>query len=531
MNYKTVSKSLTVLLALFCLPVSTICAAGPPLAKDEVLIGDIYYDCGTGASNCPSTYTSTTTWGVNGEQLFSEYINTKEKPIPVREGYEFVDWSITAIGSTYGRLPYNDKMLAVGDRMTDWESYKLNNIYGTKYNGPEDIDLRLKAIWKANTTNESSYPINLTIASTPINVTLPSSIELGFDGTDIEAIVPTNLTIQNNSSVGTVNVSEVKATLKDPTWTLNSDSSDEIYKNLPLDSKQLYLGFGKDASSMTPITAAGFDPGIAVNPQSGGENTQAFSIQAKTGGSSTALNSNLIDLELTLHYEKANEEVTILIDGKERIVDKTFTFPEGDIPGYGTIRGYNRIKSTKSVMNLSYVDEPETSITPFAKVNTPNINALFTFFDAKLKETSDLPYNCIGSTIDFLKSYLTEMSEYVDIDSEQSYIIENNIEALISYWRYQLSNYELEWEPGSKVFSYIPSKIFYFNVISDLGDMMNNVFNSLGLTISYNYRELCWDMHDGDIKLDSIAWPHYIDYKPGISIEVNDGDAFYTITE
>lgn len=533
MNYKTVSKSLTVLLASFCLPISTICAAGPPIVNGDILIGDIYYDCGTGASNCPSTYTSTTVSGVNGEQLFSEYINTKEKPIPVREGYEFVDWTITAIGSTVSRLPYNDKMLAVGDRMTDWESYKLNNIYGTKYNSPEDIDLRLKAIWKANTTNESSYPINLTIASTPINVTLPSSIELGFDGTDIEAVVPTNLTIQNNNSVGTVKVSEVKATLKDPTWTLNSDSSDEIYKNLPLDSKQLYLGFGKDASSMTPITAAGFDPGITVNPQSGGENTQAFSIQAKTGGSSTALNSNLINLELTLHYEKANEEVTILIDGKEMTVDKNFTFPEGEKVGMGPIQGYNRIKSSNAVMNLSLVDEDaEASFVPLAAVSTgmsDDIKMLISDLNNILKANDDLPFNCIRSTVEFVKSYLEYMSEFTDISPEQSTIVKHNVEAMLSYWRTNLAKYNFEWEPGSKVFSYIPSSIFYKNELYTLNDFVMAILNAFGMTPKLSFNDLKWKIVDGDRLVGEIEWPHYIDYRPGTSIEVNDGDAFYTI--
>lgn len=525
MNYKTVSKSLTVLLALSCLQIQPVSAAPDPVSPGvtgQVLLKGISYDCGLEATYCPSAFNGYTDHFVSGSDYLVDQVG--EKPIPTRPGYRFVDWEIKSIGSNI--KPYNGTVLEAGDRLSDWNSYTLGHLFEEDGLGEE---LFLTAVWVPS-TEESSYPINLTIASTPINVTLPSSIELGFDGTDIEAIVPTNLTIQNNSSVGTVKVSEVKATLKDPTWTLNSDSRDEIYKNLPLDSKQLYLGFGKDASSMTPITAAGFDPGITVNPQSGGENTQAFSIQAKTGGNSTALNSNLIDLELTLHYEKANEEVTILIDGKEMTVDKSFTFPEGVKAGLGPIQGYNRIKNSNAVMNLSLVDDDaEASIAPLAKVSTPNINALFTYFDTKLKETSDLPYNCIGSTIDFLKSYLTEMSEFIDIDSEQSYITQNNIEAMISYWRYQLTNYELEWEPGSIVFSYIPSSIFYKNELYTLNDFVMAILNAFGMNLKISFNDLKWKIYDGDRQVGEIEWPHYIDYRPGTSIEVNDGDAFYTI--
>lgn len=475
--------------------------------------GSLTFDCGEGATTCPSRID----FPSNGSDLWKDTVG--EKPIPTKPGSQFVDWELV-----FG----NGDLVKPGDLLTDWNTYTVGDLNG--YGGGNVI---VKAVW--NSGNDSTVPITISVPSTPINVTLPSSIELGFNGTDINAAVPNNLIIQNNSSVGTVKVSEVKASLKDSTWTLSSDSSDETYKNLPLDSKQIYLGFGKNTSSFTPLAITGFDPEISVSPQNVGENTQAFVIEAKTGGTSSAINSNLFDLEMTLEYDKVDEVVpiTIFIDGKENILEKnTFTFPEGTASGLGNIQGYNKIKNSKAVMNLSdesISDGNEYSLTSYSKVSTPNINALFTYFDLKLKETADLPYNCIGSSIDFARSYLVEMSEFVDIDDQQSNIIKNNIEAMINYWRYYLKDSGCVWEQGSKTFSYIPSKSFYINVIYDLEEFTQAMFNSIGLTIRSNFKDLNWKAYDGDVEKGKIDWPHYIDYRPGTTIEVTDGDSFYSI--
>lgn len=345
---KAVSLSLS--FAAILSPISVMAAADGP--------GSLTFDCGEGATTCPSRID----FQSNGGSFWRDIVG--EKPIPTKPGSQFIDWELVS---------GNGDVVKPGDFLSQWDTYTVGDING--YGGG---DVVVKAVW--NSGKESTVPITISIPSTPINVTLPSSIELGFSGTDIEAVVPNNLTIQNNSSVGTMKVSEVKASLKDLSWTLSSDTSDETYKNLPLDSKQLYLGFGKDTSSLIPVTTAGFDPEITLSPRNVGESTQSFSIEAMT-----------------------------------------------------------------------------------------------------------------------------------------------------YYWRNKLNNSGCIWEQGSKTFNYLPSKSFYINVIYDLEEFTQAMFNSIGLTIRPNFKDLNWKAYDGDVEKGKIDWPHYIDYRPGTTIEVTDGDSFYSI--
>lgn len=157
---------------------------------------------------------------------------------------------------------------------------------------------------------ENSIPLNLTIVSTPINVTLPSSIDLSFNGTNVNATVADNFRITNNGKMGNIKVTNVAAKIKDSTWSLNSDPSDKTYENLPLDSKQLYVEFSSGSTS-TALTPSGIDPNIKIGPDGSGTNVQAFSLTAKTGGSSATIDSTLIDLQMTLELEKAAVEIPI----------------------------------------------------------------------------------------------------------------------------------------------------------------------------------------------------------------------------
>ena len=214
-------------------------------------------------------------------------------------------------------------------------------------------------------------------------------------------------------------------------------------------------------------------------------------------------------------------------------VAKNFTFPEGEKVGMGPIQGYNRIKSSNAVMNLSLVDEDaEASFVPLAAVSTGmsvDIKMLISDLNNILKANEDLPFNCIRSTVEFVKSYLEYMSEFTDISPEQSNIVKNNVQAMLSYWRTNLAKYNFEWEPGSKVFSYIPSSIFYKNELYTLTDFVTAILNAFAMSPKISFNDLKWKIYDGDRQVGEIEWPHYIDYRPGTSIEVNDGDAFYTI--
>ena len=152
---------------------------------------------------------------------------------------------------------------------------------------------------------ENSIPLNLTIVSTPINVTLPSSIDLSFNGTNVNAIVADNFRITNNGKAGNIKVTNVAAKIKDSTWTLNSDPSDKTYENLPLDSKQLYVEFSSGSTS-TALTPSGIDPNIKIGPDGSGTNVQEFSLTANTGGSSSQISSTISDLVFTLEGDRAD---------------------------------------------------------------------------------------------------------------------------------------------------------------------------------------------------------------------------------
>lgn len=154
-----------------------------------------------------------------------------------------------------------------------------------------------------HSTGEPSIPVKLSIPANPINVSLPTNVDLIFDGKDINAQVANNYRIINNSKVGNIQVSKIKTKIKEDGWTMNTSNSDTTYDRLPLDSKQLYVGFSKDGSTFQPMSEDGIDPGIMIGP-SGIVNSQAFYLESKTGGVSTFVDSNLVDLEFTIGYQK-----------------------------------------------------------------------------------------------------------------------------------------------------------------------------------------------------------------------------------
>ena len=157
---------------------------------------------------------------------------------------------------------------------------------------------------------DKDIPVNISVQSNPINVILPTSIELAFDGKNVTATTATNTLITNNSNIGVLNVPKVAAKLKDTTWTLSSNSSDATYKQLPLDSKQLYLGFQAGAEPETALSSEGITPTIQINPKE----SVNFGLTAKTGGSSTKIDTTLVDVEFTFEYDKVVNTQELPID-------------------------------------------------------------------------------------------------------------------------------------------------------------------------------------------------------------------------
>lgn len=286
------------------LSVSAAPAPSPEGNAGGVLLSGISYDCGSEATYCPPSFEGSRSEYISGKLLFVDQVG--EKPIPTRPGYRFVDWEIKSIGANI--QPYNGNALKAGDRLANWNSYLLENLF--ELEEPFGKELFLTAVWVPNTDSQT-IPINLSVAATPINVTLPSSIELVFNGTDVNALAPSNLSVINNGSVGNVKVSSVKGTLKDATWKLNKNSSSTVFEALPLDSKEIYVGFGKDASSVQTITEEGIDPQIKLGPSSTTTKSQSFIIQSKTGGSSKAIDSEIINIEFTLAFEREPVEISI----------------------------------------------------------------------------------------------------------------------------------------------------------------------------------------------------------------------------
>mgnify|MGYP000063830692 FL=1 len=308
---KILTKSICICLGLAAFGMTMNNVSAKPLIEGvgDVIIGNVYYDCGTDASYCPSAWT-TNEYAVAGEQYFKDVVGSK--PIPTKPGAEFVDWEIVTLPTTKSpEVPeYNGNKLQVGDQMTDWDSYQLSNFFGENQ-GITQPNIYLKAVWKESSSKESSIPIKVTIPAATINVTIPTTIELVFDGSSVNAVVASNFSITNNSNIGNIKVTNVKGKMNDASWSFNSDSADSTYKNLPLNSKQLYLGFGKDASSVQAITEEGIDPQIKLGPSSTTTKSQSFIIQSKTGGSSQAIDSEIINLEFTLAFEREPVEISI----------------------------------------------------------------------------------------------------------------------------------------------------------------------------------------------------------------------------
>lgn len=95
--------------------------------------------------------------------------------------------------------------------------------------------------------NEETIPIRVSIPSTPINVTLPSSMDFIFEEASVKAITPEYFIITNNSKARPLTIVKVDVEMKDPSWTylpgeLNPDS---YFQALPFDSHEIQAKFSR----------------------------------------------------------------------------------------------------------------------------------------------------------------------------------------------------------------------------------------------------------------------------------------------
>lgn len=309
---------------------------GSDAPSGYVTLGEIHFECGLDALTCPSNITKYNGLTGSTTDLFTSYAG--DKPIPTKSGYSFVDWKIKSVSNNND---YAGIKMKSGDLMTDWNNIAIGSLFsisrwidGSSENDNSGHSLELEAVWKKSVGNDQSIPVKVSIPANPINVTLPSSIELVFDGNNVASITANNFSITNNSKVGNIKISQITAIVNQSGWTLSSESADSYFQTQPLDSKELYLGFAKGENSYSALTPSGFDPSIIIGPVGIG-NTQNFKVEAKTGGTSTKVDSNLINLEFTFSHEKAyipplltSEEATALgykfetmEDGNIRLTD------------------------------------------------------------------------------------------------------------------------------------------------------------------------------------------------------------------
>lgn len=305
----------------------------------------IKFSCGGQVQYCPEMITG---GGGTTSDLFKNIVG--EKPIPKRNGYKFVNWIFEGNEISYpnnqpaefinSRYRYNKKRVNVGDPLINWDNYIIGNLYTQESEKllPSDT-LLLSAKWEKDpdyveeVIDGQTIPINIMIPSTPINVTLPASIELVFDGSSPNAIVANNYTITNNSKVGILKA-RPEASIKDKNWTINGNSTESYYSDLPLDSKQIYFGISKDGNNWTSLNKSMTEVFVTLDPQgiNGSSNSSQFSIKCMTGGSTSAIDSNLLDLSFVFSYKAVEPDVgpyTLTFDTNGGTEVSPMQFPVG----------------------------------------------------------------------------------------------------------------------------------------------------------------------------------------------------------
>lgn len=347
--------------------------------------GSVIFDCGEGAATCPAQI-DFESWGIRS---WKEIVG--EKPIPTKENAEFVDWEFVSGNPDSNIPPYYE--IKPGTLLTDWDKYSVANLLGL---GGGTV--RLKAVWRTSSTG-SSIPISISVAATPINITLPSSIDLIFDGSSVEGQISDQLKITNNGKTGNVLVQNITAELKNANWSFSTQTDDSYYQRLPLDSNQIYLGFSLDQSTYTPLSSQTFDPGLKIAPAglSGAVNSESFYLKTKTGGSSTQISESILNLVMTVGFEAAEPANGLEISE-------------------GVVTGYTGSAETLTLpMSVTAIESKALASHPELKTVINNTGRSFDWYDA-LGETDPSDYGIPdfseGSTNDVLIVSQTTLDSY-----------------------------------------------------------------------------------------------------------------------
>lgn len=132
-----------------------------------------------------------------------------------------------------------------------------------------------------------TIPVTLTVAATPINATVPTSVAITVPTNSTEGAIASNYTIANKAAVGVLEVKSITATPATG-WTLAAKT--ENFANMNMNTKKMYLGVGVGTDAVAPMTAAYTPTDNAIAPTA----TKAIKFEAKTAPVSTALNATSV---------------------------------------------------------------------------------------------------------------------------------------------------------------------------------------------------------------------------------------------
>lgn len=370
---------------LTMMPIPSVMAAGS--------VG-VSFNCGEGATVCPPYKSRDYDGGTRFETMtVQDYVvhvaewfpddywkNYDGSPLTAqRPGYVFKGWKTSKT-----------------DTLINWNTDLMSNV-GT-IAGNTSLDLI--AVWEpAASEQQNSIPISVSVAATPINVTLPTRIDIAFNTTSVEGQIADSLLITNNGKTGNVVVQNVRAELTNPNWTFTTQTADSYFQLLPLDSNQIYLGFSKDNSTYTTLSEQSFDPGIMISPAGLGStpNFSPFYLKAKTGGRSSSIQESIMNLVLTIGFESAAPDTGLEIND-------------------GAVTAYTGNTETLILpMNVTSINSKALADHPELKTVINNTGRSFDWFDALGEtDTRDIPTPAFseGSTNNVLIASQTTMDNY-----------------------------------------------------------------------------------------------------------------------
>lgn len=140
------------------------------------------------------------------------------------------------------------------------------------------------------TASPSTTPVNMTIAATPMDVTVSDAVTMSVASNSNTATV-SDLVVKNNSLAGVIDVKNINVTAKDA-WTKVADTTD--FAKLNMNAKQFSLVYNAHDLAKDYTTVQ------AINPTE----TLTMALTGKTGAVTTAVDSvNIADVIMTLAYE------------------------------------------------------------------------------------------------------------------------------------------------------------------------------------------------------------------------------------